>query len=263
MTAAVGNGGSASVAPEQDSPASNAQQSVLPGLVVSGSSDRIWSNENPQRNLHFTGRIAELEALRTNLTRDDRAYPAAQVISGMGGVGKTEIATEYIHRAPGQIRNHLVDSRRASRSRQGRAGQTGPAAGIAAGGTGSGRDRAIAAVLEALASGSPAELAAGLRQCGPAAGICSGICPRARRAATSSSPRGCRTGPATSRRTASRSLPSLEEEAVSFLRRRVPALGANRSPARGGGRAAESRGRAPGRRRSVICPSPSSTPRPT
>ena len=97
MTSAGANGGLAPVAPELGYPAHSAPPSGPPGLLVSGTSDRIWSNENPQRNLHFTGRIAELNALRANLTRDDRAHPAAQLISGMGGVGKTEIATEYIH----------------------------------------------------------------------------------------------------------------------------------------------------------------------
>ena len=169
MTAAVGNGGSASAAPEHDSPASNAQQSVLPGLVVSGTSDRIWSNENPQRNLHFTGRIAELEALRANLTRDDRAHPAAQLISGMGGVGKTEIATEYIHLHRHKyeiiwwIRAEQTDRVRDALVKLGQRLGVGPVS------TESGRDRTIAAVLETLASGRQAELAPGLRQRGPAA----------------------------------------------------------------------------------------------
>ena len=62
----------------------------------SGSYQRIWSAEIPSRNPNFTGRVAELETLRTNLLRG-RPDPPAQVISGMGGIGKTEIATEYIH----------------------------------------------------------------------------------------------------------------------------------------------------------------------
>ena len=49
------------------------------------------------RNLNFTGRATELENLRANLLFHGRPVPPAQVISGMGGVGKTEIATEYIH----------------------------------------------------------------------------------------------------------------------------------------------------------------------
>ncbi|HEX6509703.1 MAG TPA: FxSxx-COOH system tetratricopeptide repeat protein [Chloroflexota bacterium] len=60
------------------------------------SSQRIWSNEIPTRNLNFTGRVAVLEVMLNNL--GSRQPPHAQVISGMGGIGKTEIATEYIHR---------------------------------------------------------------------------------------------------------------------------------------------------------------------
>ena len=59
---------------------------------------RIWSAEIPAPNPLFIGREMELEALRANLLRRDRPHPAAQVISGPGGVGKTEIAAEYLHR---------------------------------------------------------------------------------------------------------------------------------------------------------------------
>jgi len=57
---------------------------------------RIWSNEIPPRNLDFTGRVAELETMRANLSSQ---RPRAQIICGTGGIGKTEIAAEYIHRA--------------------------------------------------------------------------------------------------------------------------------------------------------------------
>jgi tetratricopeptide (TPR) repeat protein len=56
---------------------------------------RIWSNEIPPRNPNFTGRTAELKVMRENL--GNRRHPHVQVICGMGGIGKTEIATEYIH----------------------------------------------------------------------------------------------------------------------------------------------------------------------
>jgi hypothetical protein len=57
---------------------------------------RIWSTEIPRRNSDFTGRVDELGLLYDNL--NNRQPSHVQVISGMGGIGKTEIATEYIHR---------------------------------------------------------------------------------------------------------------------------------------------------------------------
>ena len=57
---------------------------------------RIWSHEIPSRNLNFTGRAAELEQLHENLFSRQPSH--VQVISGMGGIGKTELATEYVHR---------------------------------------------------------------------------------------------------------------------------------------------------------------------
>ena len=59
-------------------------------------SQRIWSNEIPTRNRHFTGREAELELIYEDLCAG--GAPHLKVIVGMGGVGKTELATEYVHR---------------------------------------------------------------------------------------------------------------------------------------------------------------------
>jgi tetratricopeptide (TPR) repeat protein len=59
-------------------------------------SQRIWSNEIPPRNLDFTGRVAELDAMQDNLNTGQS--PHAQVIAGMGGVGKTELVAEFVHR---------------------------------------------------------------------------------------------------------------------------------------------------------------------
>jgi tetratricopeptide (TPR) repeat protein len=59
-------------------------------------SRRIWSNEIPPRNPTFTGRTPVLEQMSDNL--NSHQPPRVQVISGMGGIGKTEIATEYVHR---------------------------------------------------------------------------------------------------------------------------------------------------------------------
>jgi tetratricopeptide (TPR) repeat protein len=56
---------------------------------------RIWSNEIPPRNVDFTGRVSELEMMYNNL--NSQRPPHVQVIVGMGGIGKTELVTEYIH----------------------------------------------------------------------------------------------------------------------------------------------------------------------
>ena len=199
MTAA-GNGGLATVSPEPGTSVSSPLLAAPTGPAAPGTPHRIWSNENPQRNLHFTGRVAELEALRANLTRDDRPHPAAQLISGMGGVGKTEIATEYIHRHRDKyeiiwwIRAEHTDRVRDALVKLGQRLGVGPA------GTESGRDRTIAA------SWKPWRLAVGRTGSSSTTtrlsrSNCSGIYPLARQVATSSLPRGSRTGPVTSKRT--------------------------------------------------------------
>jgi hypothetical protein len=87
--------------------------------VSSDSYQRIWYAEVPSRNPNFTGRATELETLPANLIFRGRPVPPAQVISGMGGVGKTEIATEYIHRHPSVPLRPLV-SRAAENDPKGR-----------------------------------------------------------------------------------------------------------------------------------------------
>jgi tetratricopeptide (TPR) repeat protein len=47
----------------------------------------------PGRNPHFTGRAAELEAIRTSLSA-----ATVMTVHGLGGVGKTQIVIEYAHR---------------------------------------------------------------------------------------------------------------------------------------------------------------------
>jgi tetratricopeptide (TPR) repeat protein len=60
----------------------------------------IWGSEIPFRNPHFTGREAELLALRTQLQSGAPAVvrQPPNALYGLGGVGKTQIATEYAHR---------------------------------------------------------------------------------------------------------------------------------------------------------------------
>ncbi|MDQ2810412.1 MAG: FxSxx-COOH system tetratricopeptide repeat protein [Actinomycetota bacterium] len=199
---------------------------ALTGPAGAGTAHRIWSNEVPQRNMHFTGRIAELEALRANLTRDNRPHPVAQLISGMGGVGKSEIATEYIHLNRHKyeiiwwIRAEQTDRVRDALVKLGQRLEVRPA------GTEGGRDRTIAAVLDALASGrrpnwllvydnaaQPLELQKYLPACPPGGHII--ITSR------------LQNWPGYIEKDNVGVSPFTKDEAINFLRRRVPALGAN------------------------------------
>jgi tetratricopeptide (TPR) repeat protein len=118
-----------------------------------GTSARIRSNEIPARNLNFTGRVAELEKLQANLNVPGRPRPPVQILSGMGGIGKTEIATEFIHRNRDHydiiwwIRAEHHDRVRDALVRLGEKLELRQAI------AGSGRERAITAVLETLGSG--------------------------------------------------------------------------------------------------------------
>ncbi|MFJ3665835.1 FxSxx-COOH system tetratricopeptide repeat protein [Streptomyces sp. NPDC090106] len=59
-------------------------------------SPRIWGNV-PQRNRNFTGRAALLERLNERL-RGGVAAVLPEALHGMGGVGKSQIAVEYVYR---------------------------------------------------------------------------------------------------------------------------------------------------------------------
>jgi tetratricopeptide (TPR) repeat protein len=118
--------------------------------AVSRPPQRIWSNEIPSRNPNFTGRAAELERLSGNLF--GRQPPHVQVISGMGGIGKTELATEYIHRNIDTyeiiwwIRSEHQDRVRDALVKLGQRLELRQAT------TDSARDRTVAAVLDTLQS---------------------------------------------------------------------------------------------------------------
>jgi tetratricopeptide (TPR) repeat protein len=197
-----------------------------PQAAPPGSYQRIWSAETPARNPNFIGRVTELDSLRGNLLRG-RPDPPAQVISGMGGIGKTEIAAEYIHqhrdkydivwwiRAEHQdrVRDALVSLGERLELRLATSG---------------GRDRAITAVLEALESGirpnwllvydnvaQPLDLQRYMPKCPPGGHII--ITSRVQ------------TWPGYIEADSIAVAPFTEQESVSFLRRRVPALNADPS----------------------------------
>jgi tetratricopeptide (TPR) repeat protein len=207
--------------------AANSGGAGRPRPAPPGSYPEIWSAEVPSRNLNFTGRMTELETLRANLIFRGRPVPPAQVISGMGGVGKTEIATEYIHLHRDKydivwwIRAEHHDRVRDALVRLGERLDLRLV-------TSGGRDRAIAAVLEALESGvrpnwllvydnvaEPLDLQRYLPTCRPGGHVI--ITSR------------LQTWPGYIEADSIEVLPFTEEEAVSFLRRRVAALAMDRT----------------------------------
>jgi MinD-like ATPase involved in chromosome partitioning or flagellar assembly/tetratricopeptide (TPR) repeat protein len=55
-------------------------------------------DRTPARNTRFTGRETDLRALREQLREHGRAVVLPVALHGLGGVGKTQIALEYVHR---------------------------------------------------------------------------------------------------------------------------------------------------------------------
>jgi tetratricopeptide (TPR) repeat protein len=70
----------------------------LPSGAVANSGRLLFV---PSRNLYFTGRDTEIQAIRDALTQDNAAG-ISQAVSGMGGVGKTSLAVEYAWRYGGE-----------------------------------------------------------------------------------------------------------------------------------------------------------------
>jgi tetratricopeptide (TPR) repeat protein len=58
---------------------------------------KVWGDV-PQRNPNFTGRSALLEQLHAELSVSRQTAVLPQALHGMGGVGKSQVAIEYVHR---------------------------------------------------------------------------------------------------------------------------------------------------------------------
>ncbi len=70
---------------------------MTPGPRFPGTVPRIWNV--PPRNPGFTGRSLVLERMRDQLGGGMAVVlPQPQTLYGLGGVGKTQVALEYVHR---------------------------------------------------------------------------------------------------------------------------------------------------------------------
>lgn len=79
-------------------PGGTAAQRSFPSPVSYPSASTIWHLPYP-RNPFFTGRDEILNRLHNALTQDGTAaLTQTQAISGLGGIGKTQIAIEYAYR---------------------------------------------------------------------------------------------------------------------------------------------------------------------
>ena len=72
-------------------------ESVTARLRYPGAEPRIFDRA-PARNAQFTGRLADLNKLRAQLREQDAGSSARIALQGLGGVGKTQVAMEYVQR---------------------------------------------------------------------------------------------------------------------------------------------------------------------
>ena len=78
-------------------PPGRAVAAAKPEPPFPGALPAIWNLTH--RNPNFTGRVAQLEALRAHLTGGSTAaVTQAASISGLGGIGKSQLAIEYAYR---------------------------------------------------------------------------------------------------------------------------------------------------------------------
>ncbi|MDI6103334.1 FxSxx-COOH system tetratricopeptide repeat protein [Actinoplanes sp. NEAU-A12] len=83
--------------PDSDaSPLGDAMPPVAPPKPTE-SLPKVWGDV-PQRNPNFTGREALLQDVHEKLSRTHQTAVLPQALHGMGGVGKSQVAIEYVHR---------------------------------------------------------------------------------------------------------------------------------------------------------------------
>jgi hypothetical protein len=78
------------------SPLGVAMPAVAP-TQISAPLPKVWG-DIPQKNPNFTGREPLLEDLHEKLSRTHQTAVLPQALHGMGGVGKSQVAVEYVHR---------------------------------------------------------------------------------------------------------------------------------------------------------------------
>lgn len=76
-------------------------RSVAPAKRSIGKLPQVWGDV-PQRNPNFTGRGPLLESLHAGLSASRETAVLPQALHGMGGVGKSQVAIEYVHRHSGE-----------------------------------------------------------------------------------------------------------------------------------------------------------------
>ena len=117
----------------------------------------VWGNV-PQRNKNFTGREALLDDLHRRMAADlsDVTAVLPHALHGYGGVGKTQLAVEYVYRY--QYEYDLVWWVQADQGTVVRSTLAALAPRLGLSGHAAGRvDEAVAAVLDALRRGAPYE----------------------------------------------------------------------------------------------------------
>ncbi|MGV9455534.1 FxSxx-COOH system tetratricopeptide repeat protein [Streptomyces sp. NPDC003635] len=132
-------------------PRTDVPPGASPGPADRRGNPAVWGNV-PQRNPNFTGREELLDALHRRLRKEQATAVLPNALHGMGGVGKTLLAVEYLYRHLGDY--DLVWWISAERTAQIALSLTelAPRLGLEAG---SEATWSVTAVLEALRRGEP------------------------------------------------------------------------------------------------------------